>query len=754
MKLRSTLRGVNSFAILAAALLATRTPRKRTLEERLKQIVTDKLPVTKPVHIYWNEHHVPFVEAETDRDCAVGLGVVQAHLRLGQIEMMRRLSQGRASEMIGAGGIELDHALRAFHFSKAVPEAITAMTPETREWVEGFVDGINHYLMNVKELPPEFSWLGMAREPWTNEDIVTIGRMSGADVHWMIWLKLLRLRKGKGWETVWDKMLAGGFAGVENYTLSDKRDEAELGMIVAESRSGSNSYAVGGKRSGTGSAWIASDPHLPVTMPNIWLLAGFKCPTYHVIGLMLPALPFVALGRNPTVAWGGTNLHAASTDLIDISEESPGDLTTRTETIKVRGGKPVTVTVRESRFGPVISDASLIATGDQFALKWAGHIPTDEIGGMLGFNRAQSWEDFGQAADMFGVPGQNFVYADVHGNVGKLIASLLPKRKNKPSSRLLSAREEAKDWDEVATSKDLPRFYNPEQGFVASANDEPPDVGFPIGFFYSSMDRVRRISQVLAEHNPITLDVLSNLQRDVSLKPALSFRDLVLERYDHWRKQHYHHSRHADRALPVIQSLREWDGSYAADSAGALAFETIELYLLYAFHPPAERTAFSAVWHMRALMERTLREAPVEKASRIVAKVVERALSPLEHYKVWGEVHRMRLRHPLASLPLVGHKFQYAEWPGAGNEDTVMKAGVPSSPGVHGIPYGSIARHISDLSHPDENYFTVLGGQDGWIGSDTMLDQVPFWRQGKYIKMPMRMESVRQTFLHHVKLTP
>ncbi len=83
-----------------------------------------------------------------------------------------------------------------------------------------------------------------------------------------------------------------------------------------------------------------------------------------------------------------------------------------------------------------------------------------------------------------------------------------------------------------------------------------------------------------------------------------------------------------------------------------------------------------------------------------------------------------------------------------------MKAGVPSGAGVHGIPYGSIARHISDLSHLDENYFTVLGGQDGWIGSDTMLDQVPFWRQGKYIKMPMSLESVEQTFLHRITLTP
>ena len=254
---------------------------------------------------------------------------------------------------------------------------------------------------------------------------------------------------------------------------------------------------------------------------------------------------------------------------------------------------------------------------------------------------------------------------------------------------------------------------------------------------------------MLGEAQPVSFDVLSRLQRDVQSTPALSFRDLILRLYD----RAPHHMR-PDRVETVIEPLRHWDGNYSAESAGALAFETIEVYLLHAFHPAVERAAFSSVWHTRELMERTLEQASPDRAARIVVKVVERAVPVMQKYKVWGGVHRMRLRHPLGVLPVLGKRFRFAEWPASGCEDTVMKTGVPATPGVHGASYGSIARHVSDLSHPDQNYFAILGGQDGWIGSDTMIDQVPLWREGKYIQMPLMPETVWRTFLHHTMLMP
>ena len=739
MNISRAWRGLNSFVQLAMAIRASGMPAPTSLAQRLDNIPLDGLGLEQPVTIHWNDSQIPFIEAATDHDCARALGVVHAHLRLSQMEIMRHIAYGRMAELVGPAGTDLDHALRAFDFTRCVPAIMASLGSDTRQWIENFAAGINHVALNAKHLPPDFPWLGLRRETWTAEDIITVGRLSGADVHWMIWLKLLRFRKAENWPTLWDKLLNQGLGGVQNFAMGDSGPQAALGTILAAARSGSNSFAAASAKTARG-AIIANDPHLPITMPNLWLLAGYKCPSYHVIGLMLPALPFIALGRNPHIAWGGTNLHAASTDLVDLTDEPEDSFTSKTISIAVRGGPTEQRHLRESRFGPVISDVKLIATGDRFAMRWIGHRPSDEVGAMLGMNRATNWEEFRNAADGFALPGQNFTYADSQGDVGKLIAAHLPRRRAKPQHTLLTSTADQSAWEQIASTKDMPQVYQPAEGFIASANDEPPDCGFPLGFFYSSNDRIQRIKGVMGSAAPVSFKTLADLQGDVSLKSALTFRDLLVARLKNTPVlPRYHHT---------LALLRDWDGSYAADSAGALVFETMQLELLHVFHPAAERVAFTSVWHTRELMESTFRAAPLDIAAHAALRALRRADRETNKYKTWGAVHRIRLRHPLAVLPLIGKRLQFAEWGVGGNEDTVMKTGVPATYGVHGASYGSMARHISDLSDEDENYFTLLGGQDGWIGSDTAMDQTGKWQDGTYLKFPFRLETIRQEFAH------
>ncbi len=744
MNISRAWRGLSSFVQLAGAIGRSGMPLPTNIDQRLANIPLEGLALDKPVTIHWNDQQVPFIEAATDHDCAMALGVVHAHLRLTQMEIMRHIAYGRMAEMLGPAAVDLDHALRAFDFPRCVPEIMAISSPETLAWVENFTTGINHVLLNAA-VPPDFSWLGLQRESWTAADIVAIGRLSGADVHWMIWLKLLRFRKAENWPTLWDMLLEQGISGVENFAMAPDEPTSVLGTILAAGRSGSNSFAAGATKTGQG-AIMANDPHLPITAPNIWLLAGYKCPSYHVLGLMLPALPFVGVGRNEQIAWGGTNLHAAGTDLVDLSEANPDKFTKKSVSIKVRGGKAVTRQIRNSAYGPLISDVPLIATGDRFALHWIGHVVSDEIGAMLAMNRAATWEEFRTAADGFALPGQNFTYADNAGNVGKLVAAHLPKRRQKPLHTLLSSVDSQADWNNIGSTKDMPQVYQPAEGFVASANDEPPDCGFPLGFFYSSNDRIRRIRGVMRAAAKVTPELLGNLQRDVSLKSALPFRDLLLERLDTFPVE-----AKTARALAI---LRDWDGSYAADSAGALIFETMQVHLLHAFHPTAERVAFTSVWHTRELMESTFRAADHTIAAQAALRGLHRAAREFRKHKSWGRIHRIRLRHPLAVLPFIGKKLQFAEWGVGGNEDTVMKTGVPNTYGEHGASYGSMARHISDLTHPDENFFTLLGGQDGWINSENALDQIRHWRAGTYLKVPFLIETVRAVFARKTILKP
>jgi penicillin G amidase len=197
-------------------------------------------------------------------------------------------------------------------------------------------------------------------------------------------------------------------------TIAGRADELPTPFFSARLSTGSNAWAVHADASKTG-ALLACDPHLPVTIPNEWVAVTYSCPSYCVAGLMLPGLPFMAIGRDPWIAWGGTAAHAATSDLFDLCSLQGEAVDIRRETIKVRGARPVQIDVRTSRFGPIISDA--IPMGGSYALR--GHAPSDEFTAMLGINRARDINEFVAAADLMAVPGENFIVAEVSGSIAK-----------------------------------------------------------------------------------------------------------------------------------------------------------------------------------------------------------------------------------------------------------------------------------------------------------------------------------------------
>src|SRR5258705_2120556 len=189
------------------ALASARTDRRRSLEERLAMLPLRDAPVSRAVTIFWDDHQIPFIEAETDDDLAAALGIVHAHLRLGQMELMRRLAQGRICEMVGRLGLGLDRLIRTFDIARAVPQILASMPVETRSWLEDFARGINHCLDHAPELPREFALLGLKREPWSIADLVMLGRLIAADVNWIVWLRLLKFRASADWPQLWPRLL-------------------------------------------------------------------------------------------------------------------------------------------------------------------------------------------------------------------------------------------------------------------------------------------------------------------------------------------------------------------------------------------------------------------------------------------------------------------------------------------------------------------------------------------------------------------
>lgn len=746
-------RTIFGFGMLGAFLEARRRvlPRRRAvgLAERLRAVPCADAPVRSPVRVHWNDRHVPHVEAEGDRDLAVGLGVVHAHLRLAQMEMMRRAAYGRFAEILGPAAVDLDHVLRVLDVPRAVPGIVAAMPEDTRAWMEGFRDGVNHVIGRASPLPEEFALLAFRPEPWSLEDLAAIGRLAATDFTWKVWVPLLRLSGRPDWVRIWQQLAGDEAVPVPSLAGGGGPGPWDPGVLGAFARTGSNSFAVSGRRGAGGSALIASDPHLAVVLPNLWLACGMRSPGYQAVGLMVPGIPAVALGRNPWIAWGGTSLHAASSDLFDVSGLADAEITVRRQTVRVRWWRDREIEVRETEYGPVVTDAPLLGApaGRRLALHWVGHRPTDELTALLRINRARDWDEFRAALDGFAVPAQNMIYADIHGRVGQAMAAMLPRRPSGSRAEFFVGREAKRHWDRLITSKHLPSVLDPERGYVASANNRPElPAEVLVSHFFSPDDRVRRLRALLDGEGAITARRLMEIQRDVRQPGATVMRNRLLALVDLAAAR----TAHGD----FVAALRDWDGSYDAGSTGAAAFELLLHHFVQELNGREDAAIYSASWEPWALVHGDFEAGPPGRLAKAVAVALGRAAETFSRHRRWGDVHRLRLSHALGAVPVVGRRFRFADLPSGGGNETVMKMAHGFAAGPHAVRLGSIARHVSDLADPDANHFVLLGGNDGWIGSEGFLDQVDLWREGSYVRLPLSAKTVEEEFPHLITLLP
>jgi penicillin amidase len=721
-------------------------------EQRLAMIPLEGAGLDQTVTIHWSEQQVPFVEAATDHDGAYALGIVHAHLRLGQMEILRRVSQGRLREITGpAPGIaDAEHALRLLDLGRTSPAVYAGMPQREKAFLDAFVEGVNFYQQNVSELPHEYAVLGIEREPWRAEEILTLSRLASIDVSWLTWMRLIQYRERPDWPEIWQRALSHGSGSAPSFYYGD---EASLqyfnDLLSSTARIGSNSFAVGGAKTASGAAIIASDPHLGIDVPNIWLLAGLKSPSYHIVGLMVPGLPFVAVGRNPDIAWGGTNMRSAASDLIDISGIPADQITSRDVPVKVRWWFDDELTLRDSPYGPVISDAEMIPNreGEVFALKWIGHLPSDEVSAMLAVNRASDWETFRTSLEPFAISAQNFVYADTEGNIGQLTTTHIPRRSAEMPLDIVRPLGDAAAWDTILTSRDLPQAYNPASGFVASANNKPAETPYPIGYFFSGNDRVLRMRELLSAKRLFDVASVEAIQSDTFMLSAARLRDVLAA-------QGANIPDLSPAAAETLSQITSWDGRYDAPSTGAVAFQATVAALVPLLVDEVEQSLIEAGGEEYLDYAKLIEAMPAAQIGPMMASALDAAAETRAAYPTWGDMHRLSLTHNFSMIPVIGGRYEFLDTPWPGSTDTLWRASHDLSTEQMTTDFGAQARHISDMSDLDSNWFALVGGNDGWIGSENFLDQIDAFRTSTPIRVPMRLETVRETFPHRTVLDP
>jgi penicillin amidase len=511
-------------------------------------------------------------------------------------------------------------------------------------------------------------------------------------------------------------------------------------------KSGSNCFVVSDKKSKTGGALIAADPHVGLMLPNFWVLVGFRSPTFHAVGITLPGMPMILIGRNSDIAWGGTNMLSLSSSLYDISSFSSEDFRKRKESIGVRWWVDRSVQIRETRLGPVISDASLFKKMNlpPLALKWRGHDPSDETTALLKVNRASNWEEFREAFETYAVSGQNFLYADTKGNIGQLLAlEFIPTAGRVGRLPIGNPSEPAHVWKDGIRSTDLPAAFNPAEGYLVSVNNVPVRTEPPISLFGNWNDRYHTLSDSLKRNQAVTVKDLMEVQRDVSSQDALSLARVIIEKGKSIR----------GRGRDVIEALTAWDGLYDTASRGASALTLTASHLVSAYYEQDYGRDTADTLRGSPAVYTFLAEDISEDQSTVrLYQALERAAEDFEKYPTWGDLHFLRLEHILGRAPFIGKRYRFGEYPVPGSTNTVMKSAHLLTDEPHFVTYGANSRFVADLSDPDENYFILLGGQDGFLGSRNYLDMFDLWKEGRYVQFPLRLESIKRSFHHVMKL--
>jgi penicillin amidase len=739
-------------AILILSSCAALDPRPVGIDERLAVLPRSAPGIERPVTIRWNEHLIPWIEAETDDDLAFALGLVHGHLRAGQILTLRNLARGRIAESAGPLATDIDHALRILDLGRAAPEIELRWPEETRRFVLRFLDGLNHAIATGPR-PPEAGLFALKREPITVSDMLALSRLAGADPTWFQLIGLLAERGRPGYAEAWQRLREAGAGSAVPDGLAPA--QARLAQLLADqTRSGSNSVAVGPGRSASGAAMIANDPHLALALPNPWIIVGVRSPSHHAVGMMIAGLPVIGLGRNEHVAWGGTNLRSAASDVFDITSLPEASLTTREETIRQRGWFTAHRQVRESPLGPVLSDAAILGTrpGERLALRWVGHEPTDEITALLRASRARSATEFRDHLAGFGVSPQNMLYVDRAGTIGRMVATALPARTGFPAADpVLDATrpEQVAPWQRLLTGRDLPRLENPPEGFLASANENPATWATnapPIGVSFSDDDRVARLRAILAARPRLSVEDLVALQHDTLSPKAALLAEGLLRRLD---------------ALPggapqaaMLARLRGWNGSYAADNEGAVVFELLLGQLAPAIAAARGGVARSDWASLTTFLLRDLDALPPERREAILRDAAGAAAPLAARYRRWDEILRLRAFYAPGLAPVVGRLFTLGRYPSGGSRETPMKAGHGFVKGPVDVVFGAQARHVSDMADVDANWFSLWGGQDGWLGSAAFLSQIPLWQRSEAVRLPLRPEVVAREFPRVTRLMP
>ncbi len=747
--------------------------------------------IDRPVDILRDANGFAHIFAGTEDDAWFGVGFVHAQDRLWQMELMRLVGQGRLAEVLGKRALGSDEMMRTLGFYRLATEDYNHLVPPVQHALVAYAAGVNAYLAaHAGALPPEFVLLRHRPAPWRPADS-------------LVWGRIMALRLSTNWYgEALRATLAARLTPAQLNTLwpgsgakraaadpPAARDVAELAQRLIDRfpatlapLEASNVWAVDGSRSETGGPLLANDPHLGYSAPILWYLVQVSAPGLAVTGATAPGVPFVLLGHDARVAWGFTSAETDTEDLfvekIDptdpdryLAPGGPRPFVTRRETIKVRDAKPVTLEVRATRHGPVVSSLapglahSIVPPGHAIALAATALRPIDRTPEAIWrLDHTRRGADVAAALRLMDLPAQNVAYADADGHIGMVTAGLEPIRKSGDGLAPMPGWTGAYDWNGFVPFDALPHRLDPPSHRLVNANDAPAAHASPyfLGRYWGPAFRAQRIRHLLdakSRQNVATMeaiqgDVVSDMARD--LKPLM----LTISPID-------------PRAREAVALLRGWDGTMDADRSEPLIFVAWLDALVRRIAADEMGPAFES-WRglhprfVRRVLTRDtswcddVKTKPVETCHDQLDAALDDALAALrkiEGHDIadwrWGDRHMAQFRHvPFGYVPVLRRLFDVSV-PIGGGDYTIDRAAMAlAGPTPFAAVHGPGFRAVYDLADLERSRFVIATGQSGNPFSRHYDDLTDTWHRVAGFTIELGHDLLETTAAGRLRLVP
>jgi penicillin amidase len=704
-----------------------------------------------PVTVTRDRRGIPYIKAASEEDAAYALGVVHAQDRFAQMEMMRRLVSGRLAEVVGPAALESDRFMRILGLARLAEGSVTQLSAEAQALLAAYAEGVNAALGAQLVQSPELIFMGAALEPWRPSDSLLWHRLMALQLtgNWRDELSraaLSRKLTPEQLRDLYDRTADG--AHVPLAAAIDPEAARRLLAAIpdeARPRTASNIWLLAGSRSDSGKPLLANDPHLSLTMPNLWYLARIETPSGLRVGATAPGVPFTVLGHNGRIAWGLTTTHGDTADLMALplsgedgymTADGPAKFTLRPETIRIRGAAPVEIVVRDSRFGPIVSDSrrDMAAPGHAVALLSTSLAPDDRTAEALWrlTNAGTVAEAQAVLAADFHSPQQNVGIADTEGHIGLFVSGRVPVR---DGDGWMPGTGGWSGWR--APAPDL-AVIDPPSGRIVNANNTPvPDpLAHGLGQDFDAPYRARRIDERLAgvqsaaDMAALQSDAVSTMARDalpvlLRLTPRTEANAAALDRLAAWNFDMRRERpepliftawwRHLLRALYADEMGDSW-GDMQPRPGVVLRSLTLHTQWCDDIRTPAAETCAQR-------LDSSLAEA--------LAELRGRHGESLDKWR-WGEVHRARLTHPIfGRVPYLASLFR-VQVPTDGDNWTVNRAQsrLLDDRDPYGNVHGAGYRAVYDLARLDDSLFQSSLGQSAHRLSPHFSDLAQRWADG------------------------